>query len=569
MSAHTQAIHRARRRGPRPATSSPGQQRRPRHRTLLALAATCAALLWTTVSVGIPADAATTAPDTSPVLEVSMTGGLDPTGQTVTVTGSNYDPAAHVGTRPPLAGRASGVYVVVGRFGSPWQPSQGAPTGARQIITQVWAVPQDAYASLNPTGSNPEIVLLESDGTFSADLEVSTAPGEGAFGIATYAASGAVDAAQEVFVALSFASPTTTSTTVAVPPTTIVPTTSTTTTSSTVAPTTSTAAPPATSTNAAVAGNGSRSADGSLGQRLTVTPADDLPVEGASVRVAGSGFDPAVGVYVALCVDQGAAVAPSPCVGGVDMEGAGASSAWVSSNPPDYAGELASPFGPAGSFDVTLTVNAADEYVNCLAEATRCVVATRADHTAGADRSADVRVPVTFHGQTGVAPAPVEPTPTISLGATTISAGSSLEVTGNGFLVGEQVQVWLLSEPTLLTVATADAESAIRSTVTIPATTTTGVHHVELRGLTSGRTIRSTEITVTAAAAVDRIVVASPASSTVAGAGAAGPRLLALTGGDIAVFPALLMIALGVALVVGTRRRTRSIRSSNTPGAHR
>jgi len=320
-------------------------------------------------------------------------------------------------------------------------------------------------------------------------------------------------------------------------------------------------------------GTGARSADGSQGQRLTVTPADDLPVEGATVRAVGSGFDPAVGIYVALCVDQGAGVAPSPCVGGVDMAGAGSSSAWVSSNPPDYAGDLSSRFGPGGSFDVTLTIDAADEFVDCLAEGTRCVVATRADHTAGSNRSADLRVPVTFRGQTQMAPEPGVPAPTVSLGSGTVAAGSTVNVSGQGFLAGEQVQVWLFSEPTLLTVETADTGGAVGSTVTIPVTITAGTHHIELRGLTSGRTVRSAELTVTTSNATGSAGSAgsdrTAYSAAPAGGASATPRSLALTGNDMALWPALSMIALGAVLLVGTRRHAQSTRSNQHRGASR
>lgn len=39
-------------------------------------------------------------------------------GETVTVTGTGFDPSGHTGTRPPFAGQPSGVYVVFGAFRS-------------------------------------------------------------------------------------------------------------------------------------------------------------------------------------------------------------------------------------------------------------------------------------------------------------------------------------------------------------------------------------------------------------------------------------------------------------------
>ncbi|MEE6288646.1 hypothetical protein V2J52_13375 [Georgenia sp. MJ173] len=143
-------------------------------------------------------------------------------------------------------------------------------------------------------------------------------------------------------------------------------------------------------------------ASGPDGQSVTVSQSTGLDPAGQSVTVSGSGFDTSKGIYVALCVDNGPGSAPSPCVGGVDMEGAGGSSAWISSNPPSYGEGLAVPFtesGGRGSFSASLSVAASDPFVDCLDPAQApngCVIGTRADHTRAGDRSADVRIPVTF-----------------------------------------------------------------------------------------------------------------------------------------------------------------------------
>lgn len=484
-----------------------------------------------------------------PTLELSATTGLDPEGQTITVTGSGFDPAANVGTRPPLAGQPSGVYVVFGRFADSWRPSQGAPSSARQVITQVWAVPQAAYELLNPLGTNPEIVLLHPDGTFTAEVEVREAEGTGAYAIATYPGSGAVNADQEVLVPVSFGAPSTTTTTTE-PTESTTTTTEATTTTTTTAPTTT--APSTTTTVAPPKGSGSRTGEGANGQKVTVTPADDLDPAGATIRVQGTGFDTNLGIYVGLCVDQGPGAAPSPCVGGVDMEGEGSSSAWISSNPPSYATDLTIPFGPGGSFDVTLTVAAADEHVDCLAEGTSCVIATRADHTASTDRSADVRVPVHFAGQAPVGDRPSDPRPSVSLGASTVRAGEPLTVTGDGFLPGEQVQVWIHSDPVLVGVTTAGADGQVSHTFVVPADLPPGVHHVELRGVTSGRSVRSASLTVLAA---DPAAAGADVADERADAGAAG---LAFTGGGAALAgPGAALLLVGAALVLITRRNDR------------
>ncbi|MFD5844751.1 immunoglobulin I-set domain protein [Streptomyces chartreusis] len=143
--------------------------------------------------------------------------------------------------------------------------------------------------------------------------------------------------------------------------------------------------------------SGSSTVTGPNGQKLTVTPVNDLATKNQTLKVTGSGYDTRKGIYVALCVDNGDGELPTPCIGGVDMSGGSHSSAWISSDPPDYGEELAVPYGAGGTFEVELTVDAKDEYTDCF-KAT-CVLATRNDHTLSGDRSQDVKVPVAFVGQ--------------------------------------------------------------------------------------------------------------------------------------------------------------------------
>ncbi|MEY9995630.1 hypothetical protein ABIE67_007662 [Streptomyces sp. V4I8] len=171
--------------------------------------------------------------------------------------------------------------------------------------------------------------------------------------------------------------------------------------------------------------SGSRTETGYEGQKLTVTPVNRLATENQTLKVTGSGYDVDKGVYVALCVDNGDGQLPTPCVGGVDMSGASHSSAWISSNPPDYGQDLAIPYGDGGSFEVELSVDAKDEFTDCFKA--RCVLATRADHTLSGDRSQDVKVPVSFVGQD---PVETEPEPGDTGG--TGGSGSSGGTTGGG-----------------------------------------------------------------------------------------------------------------------------------------
>ncbi|MFE7841716.1 immunoglobulin I-set domain protein [Streptomyces sp. NPDC057474] len=143
--------------------------------------------------------------------------------------------------------------------------------------------------------------------------------------------------------------------------------------------------------------SGTKTVTGSDGQKLTVAPVNNLATQKQTLKVTGSGYDEEKGIYVALCVDNGDGELPTPCIGGVDMTGESHSSAWISSNPPDYGEELATPYEDGGTFEVELTIDAKDEYTDCYKA--KCVLATRADHTLSGDRSQDVKVPVAFVGQ--------------------------------------------------------------------------------------------------------------------------------------------------------------------------
>ncbi|MDC0766392.1 hypothetical protein [Streptomyces sp. HD] len=107
------------------------------------------------------------------------------------------------------------------------------------------------------------------------------------------------------------------------------------------------------------------------------------------------------------------------------MTGGSHSSAWISSNPPDYGEELAIPYGTGGTFEVELTVDAKDEYTDCFKA--KCVLATRGDHTLSGDRSQDVKVPVSFVGQD-----PVDTDDGTGTGGTGSDGGSGSGTTGGG-----------------------------------------------------------------------------------------------------------------------------------------
>lgn len=126
----------------------------------------------------------------------------------VTIEGKGFTNLA-VGNRPPLAGKATGVYVVFGRYDEVWKPSAGAPASSRRTVvaTQMWALPAASRPFVDPTGTNPNVITMDEAGNFTAQVPVSAIDGTGKYGIAVYPASGAINAAHEFFIELTFASP--------------------------------------------------------------------------------------------------------------------------------------------------------------------------------------------------------------------------------------------------------------------------------------------------------------------------------------------------------------------------
>ncbi|MFE2294920.1 hypothetical protein [Streptomyces sp. NPDC059452] len=156
------------------------------------------------------------------------------------------------------------------------------------------------------------------------------------------------------------------------------------------------AAIPAGAASSADAGT-PKSATGPKGQKLTVSATTGLDPASEKVRVTGEGYGLTTGIYVALCKDNGANRVPSPCLGGADMSGGSKNSQWIVPPGDPYEGELASPFGPGGSFDVEIEIRSKGDGLDCAD--VPCSVVTRADHRASGDRTQDVRIPVTFSDQ--------------------------------------------------------------------------------------------------------------------------------------------------------------------------
>lgn len=140
---------------------------------------------------------------------------------------------------------------------------------------------------------------------------------------------------------------------------------------------------------------------------VVVSQTEGLDPAGTAITVTGTGFDVEQGIYVSVCVDNGPGELPTPCLGGVDTTGASGSSQWISSNPPPYAEGLTIPYGPGGSFEVTVFAVGSDPKTGVDCTVVVCSLVTRSDHTAPDDRSQDTRTPLSFGG-----PAPTSAAPT-------------------------------------------------------------------------------------------------------------------------------------------------------------
>jgi hypothetical protein len=117
--------------------------------------------------------------------------------------------------------------------------------------------------------------------------------------------------------------------------------------------------------------------------------------------------------------------------------------------------------------------------------------------------------------------------------------GGYVMAEGAGFKPGSTVNVWLFSMPVLLGVQTVKSDGTFSAMLALPSTTPAGQHTIQVNGLTASSETLSASMGVRVASA----------RST-----------LAATGADIKLFPAALLVGLGVALLAVSRSRQRRTR---------
>ena len=129
---------------------------------------------------------------------------------------------------------------------------------------------------------------------------------------------------------------------------------------------------------------------GAQGQLLTTS--STTVKNGATITVTGKYFDETVGIYLGFCVLPKSAQVPTPCGGGVNKQGIGDASFWISSNPPPYGVGLAEEFLPGGRFTKKIKIVSKIGKFDC--KKVQCAITVRADHLRSEDRSFDVFIPV-------------------------------------------------------------------------------------------------------------------------------------------------------------------------------
>lgn len=126
----------------------------------------------------------------------------------------------------------------------------------------------------------------------------------------------------------------------------------------------------------------------------TLTASATSVKSGAVITVKGKYFDESVGIYLGFCVIPKAGKSPTPCGGGINKDGNGNASLWISSNPPPYGVGLAEEFMPGGRFIKKLSVSRMIGKFDC--KKVKCAITVRADHLRSEDRSFDLFIPITI-----------------------------------------------------------------------------------------------------------------------------------------------------------------------------
>jgi len=140
----------------------------------------------------------------APTLVVSKTDGLNPAGETLTITAENYDGSA----ASLYGGGKAGFYLQVGWLADTWRPSEGAVTADRSNAYSAWVA--DAANRLAPTKWTEN-----GDGTVDVTWQVTVTQAAldakafdgGTLAVFSVGAGGVTQAVNELAVPIAFAEP--------------------------------------------------------------------------------------------------------------------------------------------------------------------------------------------------------------------------------------------------------------------------------------------------------------------------------------------------------------------------
>lgn len=179
----------------------------------------------TAVAATLPTvpDSVFPAVEENPAVTVTLEDGTPVTDTTVVhrgdvllVHGTGFSPDANRGgfVMPLAPGVPNGVYVLYSGFGDSWRPSEGAPGESRTHPHDqlAWVLPDRSLDALpqGPVDMRTPIAResqsMSLDGTFTARITVeppAQTPGKN-FGVYVYPAAGSVNAAEEIYVPVTY-----------------------------------------------------------------------------------------------------------------------------------------------------------------------------------------------------------------------------------------------------------------------------------------------------------------------------------------------------------------------------
>jgi len=417
-------------------------------------------------------------------------------GATLTVSGSGIDPDANVYADGPLVGEPAGIEVAFGRFAEAWQPSASAPDEAREVLVSKRVVPEATRTLLEGLGvPSSSLATLNADGTFETTLDV--APGgtsAGAYAVATYAAGGTPNASHEFLTPVTFAAAVTTTTTTAPPPTT----------------TTLPGGPP----------GGNEVVDGGLDWGMkasfrsyiqttaagTITPGNGATTNGDGtfhfpLDVSGDEYDEGdvTAAFDGLVHFTGHSGALDLTVSDLRVVTTGSTGVLVADLVNAPVGDTPETFDDvdlvsldlsgSGPVVVGTSLRWDDIVASLTADGAEAFAGFYTSGTAFDTADLVLEFESVPEGAGGGGPV-------AGLDKTSVRPGDRLTVSATGFTPGEQAEVWVHSDPVFVGSTTAGTDGSVVYTFTVP-DLPPGEHRVEIRGITSGRSVFSATFTVT------------------------------------------------------------------------